>query len=320
MSTNAPANVSPSVSVCLCTYNGEKYLKPQLDSILSQSHKPDEVIVVDDCSSDNTVAILQDYANRYQGLFHYYLNETNLGYKKNFAKAFSLCTKDIVFFADQDDLWNHHKIERVLRRFSKMPDLEAVATGIWLISKRGRRIRHYFSKHTKRKFNKAKAQWKILLKNPLIPGTALAVKRQAMQKWLPIPSEFMHDEWFTLCASVSNHCYIMRHDLTFYRQHAEQALGGEDMQELIHGREDYDNNGAKYLMLLATEPHRFSPEIMRTISERGYFLCFRSSLRQESAVVCWGIRFRNPVLVNDYHRFCLHPFWSRMKDTYTKDQ
>jgi glycosyltransferase involved in cell wall biosynthesis len=156
MSTNAPANVSPSVSVCLCTYNGEKYLKPQLDSILSQSHKPDEVIVVDDCSSDNTVAILQDYANRYQGLFHYYLNETNLGYKKNFAKAFSSAPRTLFSSPTKTISGTTIKIERVLRRFSKMPDLEAVATGIWLISKRGRRIRHYFSKHTKRKFNKAR--------------------------------------------------------------------------------------------------------------------------------------------------------------------
>ena len=96
------------VSIAMATYNGEKYLKEQLDSIYAQTYKDIEVIVCDDCSSDKTVEILDEYKEKY-GL-KYYINEKNLGFKKNFEKAISLCSGDFIALADQDDIWIENKI------------------------------------------------------------------------------------------------------------------------------------------------------------------------------------------------------------------
>lgn len=101
------------VSIAMATYNGEKYLKEQLDSIYAQTYKNIEVIVCDDCSSDKTVEILDEYKEKY-GL-KYYINEKNLGFKKNFEKAISLCSGDFIALADQDDIWIESKIEIFLK-------------------------------------------------------------------------------------------------------------------------------------------------------------------------------------------------------------
>lgn len=100
-------------SVALCTYNGEKYIKEQLDSILNQTKKVDEIIVCDDCSSDKTVEILNHYSSTNPGLFKIYINEQNLRSVKNFEKAITLCTGDIIFLSDQDDFWVNEKSGRI---------------------------------------------------------------------------------------------------------------------------------------------------------------------------------------------------------------
>lgn len=100
------------ISVVLATYNGEKYLIEQLDSIFYQSRKPDEVIIVDDCSTDNTQLLIKEYIKR-RNLKTWILicNDNNLGWKKNFKKGFDLCTGDLIFPCDQDDIWHTDKIE-----------------------------------------------------------------------------------------------------------------------------------------------------------------------------------------------------------------
>src|SRR5574344_2136916 len=98
------------ISLALPTYNGEKYLREQLDSIFNQTMVPEEIVVVDDRSTDSTIQILEEYKQKY-GL-KYYINEQNLGYNKNFEKAITLCQGDYIALCDQDDVWLPEKIEK----------------------------------------------------------------------------------------------------------------------------------------------------------------------------------------------------------------
>lgn len=100
-------------SVVMALYNGEKYLTEQLDSIREQSRKVDEVIMCDDGSSDNTVAIAQKYIADYnlQDSWHVHVNETNLGYANNFKHIAELATGELIFFSDQDDVWDLDKVQ-----------------------------------------------------------------------------------------------------------------------------------------------------------------------------------------------------------------
>src|SRR5258708_3925751 len=97
------------VSIALCTYNGEAYLKEQLDSLIDQTYPNCEIIIVDDCSKDGTVDILKQYANEYTQI-KLYINTENLGYTKNFEKAIVLCNGEYIALCDQDDIWDKNKI------------------------------------------------------------------------------------------------------------------------------------------------------------------------------------------------------------------
>jgi glycosyltransferase involved in cell wall biosynthesis len=102
-------NVNPLVSIALCTYNGEKFLNKQVDSLLSQDYKNIEIIIVDDSSKDSTLAILEEYQQK-DSRIKLFRNRHNLGYTKNFEKALTLCTGKYIAFADQDDIWEKDKI------------------------------------------------------------------------------------------------------------------------------------------------------------------------------------------------------------------
>jgi len=101
------------VSIALCTYNGEKFLAKQLDSLLAQDYEPMEIIAVDDRSSDNTWNILEEYALKDDRL-KLYQNEQNLGHTLNFEKAIKLCEGDFIALADQDDIWEKGKIKTMM--------------------------------------------------------------------------------------------------------------------------------------------------------------------------------------------------------------
>ncbi|MGZ3776193.1 MAG: glycosyltransferase [Mucilaginibacter sp.] len=102
--------MEPLVSIALCTYDGEKFLAKQLDSILAQDYKNIEIIAVDDCSDDNTPQILKDYALKDKRL-RVYVNDQNMGHTLNFEKAIKLCSGEFIALADQDDLWEKNKIK-----------------------------------------------------------------------------------------------------------------------------------------------------------------------------------------------------------------
>jgi len=111
-----------TVSIAMCTYNGAGFLRQQLDSLINQSCRPDEIIICDDCSHDQSVEIAQDFASKHLGItIRVIQNPQNLGYVKNFEKAISLCTQDIIFLCDQDDLWHPEKIENVVSVFDAEP-------------------------------------------------------------------------------------------------------------------------------------------------------------------------------------------------------
>lgn len=98
------------VSVVLCTYNGEKYIREQLESIVSQTYPIHELLIQDDCSTDATPLIIEEYKEKYP-FIRFYRNKNNLGFNRNFWKAFEKVTGDYIAISDQDDIWVDTKIE-----------------------------------------------------------------------------------------------------------------------------------------------------------------------------------------------------------------
>ena len=104
-----------SLSVALATYNGQKYIKGQILSILTQTLPPDEIVVSDDCSNDETLSIVTDISLLYKGILVLLENDKNVGYTQNFSKALSACNGDIILLSDQDDIWLPNKIETIYK-------------------------------------------------------------------------------------------------------------------------------------------------------------------------------------------------------------
>lgn len=110
------------ISVAIATYNGEKFIEKQLQSIFDQTMQVDEVVVCDDCSTDHTIDILKKYP------VSIYENEKTLGFKLNFHKAISLCKGDYIFLCDQDDIWEKDKVEKLIQIMKENPKVHVCAS------------------------------------------------------------------------------------------------------------------------------------------------------------------------------------------------
>lgn len=127
-------------SVALCTYNGENYIRKQIDSILNQTVKVDEIVVCDDGSTDETLSIIESFRENTSVDIRIYRNETNLGVCANFQKAVDLCNGDIIFLSDQDDVWHLDKVETVVGYFNLHHQKQVVFTDGQLIDGSGEAI------------------------------------------------------------------------------------------------------------------------------------------------------------------------------------
>lgn len=128
------------LSVALCTYNGETYIREQVESILNQTIKVDEIVVCDDGSTDETLSIIESFRENTSVDIRIYRNETNLGVCANFQKAVDLCNGDIIFLSDQDDVWHGDKVETVVGYFNLHHQKQVVFTDGQLIDGSGEAI------------------------------------------------------------------------------------------------------------------------------------------------------------------------------------
>lgn len=129
------------ISVALASYNGDRFIGEQLDSILHQTCSVNEIVICDDCSSDDTVQIAREYEMKYPEIEWYIVsNAFNLGYSHNFRKAIGLCTGDVIFLCDQDDVWAMNKVERTMDVFDRYPNAGGVLTNFISIDEKGNRI------------------------------------------------------------------------------------------------------------------------------------------------------------------------------------
>ena len=122
------------ISVALCTYNGELYIKKQLDSILNQTIPVDEIVICDDGSTDSTIDIVEEFASIQKRIaIQIVKNEKNTGVRNNFEKALNLCNGDVILLSDQDDIWFPQKVEIIINFLRKNPDKDTVISNAILI-------------------------------------------------------------------------------------------------------------------------------------------------------------------------------------------
>lgn len=207
------------VSVAVATYNGERYLPQQLDSIYRQTYRNIEVVVTDDCSQDKTVEILERYRKKY-GL-KYFVNDENLGYAKNFERAASLCSGDYIAFCDQDDIFFSDKIETLVREIGEYSLIYSDAA---LIDGDGAEFAQSYMRYV---------NFPMLTGNPFkelvfrcfIRGFQVLFTRDLLLAALPMPDRVTHDDWFTILAAKRGGIRYLDRPLVQYRQHGRNVTG-----------------------------------------------------------------------------------------------
>jgi glycosyltransferase involved in cell wall biosynthesis len=200
------------VSIALCTYNGDAYLKQQLDSIVNQSYPEIELIVVDDCSTDNTLNILKEYSARYS-FIKLFINPQNLGYIRNFEKAMSLCNGDFIALSDQDDIWDLNKIEKQVKAIGKnlliYHDSE-------FVDQNGESLSLYMSDI----MNLYRGdQPEVFLFFNCISGHSVLMKKELRNELLPFPEAYFHDWWMGYVGTNLGSIDFIEESLVKYRQH-----------------------------------------------------------------------------------------------------
>ncbi len=231
------------VSVVVATYNGEKYLAEQLDSILNQSYPNMEVIAVDDCSTDNTLSILNNYAQKDQRL-KVYANEENLGYVKNFEKGFKKSKGYYIAPSDQDDVWKDNKIEMLMRG---MDDCEIVYCDSTFIDSSGQSLHKKLSDiKTLLSFDNCLAF--AISNNP--PGHAMMIKRELIEQCYPFPTMIPHDYWIGFLATCRQPIKFVDIPLVLYRQHTGNVFGAV---KVLDGKRSKTRKSKKVKLALIRE-------------------------------------------------------------------
>jgi glycosyltransferase involved in cell wall biosynthesis len=215
-------------SIALCTYNGEKFLNAQLESFLNQTKSPDELIICDDFSTDSTVEIIKEFQKKSTFPVRLEINQNQLGVVKNFAKAISLCTGEIIFLSDQDDVWLAEKIEVITRQFEQNTNLGLIFTEAELIDEIGKTLNRNLFAETFRKTDKSKPLFDLCLNKNVVTGATMAFRAKYRDEFLPIPDNIpnlIHDRWIALVISATAECDFLERPLINYRQHGQQQLG-----------------------------------------------------------------------------------------------
>lgn len=201
------------ISVCIPTYNGEKYLKEQLDSILKQLEKEDEIIISDDSSTDNTIDILESYQDpRIRILYGNYFKDPRF----NLENALKHAKGDCIFTADQDDIWREDKVEQMIHALQKY---DLVVSDAYIINRDKEIIvDSFFRLHHSRG-----GYWKNLWQNSFL-GCCMAFRKECLQYILPFPKNIaMHDIWIGLCVELHGCTFFLPEKLIYYRRHGDNV-------------------------------------------------------------------------------------------------
>ena len=226
----------PRISVALCTHNGERYVRQQVQSILAQTLPVDEIVVGDDASGDSTIEIVESVVREAGGregaptpILKVRRHAPALGVTANFEDALAHSTGDIVLLCDQDDAWEATKVEVIVDTMSRTGAM-LIASDATLIDGDGEPLgetlftRFGLSSAERVGLDSAEP-WKVLLRRNALTGATMAVRRELIERSLPFPASWLHDEWLAVVAAVTGRVTLLDAPLTRYRIHGANVIG-----------------------------------------------------------------------------------------------
>lgn len=229
---------SPSISIALCTFNGATFIREQLQSIAEQTVLPDEIVISDDGSTDGTLEIIdrtltqltQSIPDFKATRISVLKNSSALGVTKNFEQATSVTTGDFVVLCDQDDVWLPNKLEQMIAACSGSEKPVFVFGDADLIDVNGEPVgmtlfEGLSLKKSERKGIEDGKALDVLIKRNIVTGATAGFSRAVLEKSLPFPEGWVHDEWLAMVAAVTHAEFAVLEPLVGYRQHGDNQIG-----------------------------------------------------------------------------------------------
>lgn len=225
------------ISVIVATYNGEKYIIDQLKSLVNQTKKPDEIVISDAGSEDDTVNLSREFLKN-SGIFYRVIeSKQRLSVNENFIKAVGVTRGGYIFFSDQDDVWKEDKVEIVSDKMLRGnydcvfhnasvvdEDMNCFGYSIW------DRVGFSVEYREKEFFGGDNKLFdKILSNGNVITGMCMAFKRDFILKYAEIPQGVLYDFWFAMCLTLTGTAFSLDRELVFYRQHKDNVCGGKKL-------------------------------------------------------------------------------------------
>lgn len=302
--------MNAKISIAMATYNGEKYLREQLDSILAQSFTDWELVVCDDCSTDKTVEILNEYAQK-DSRIKVYKNEQNLGFKKNFEKAMNLCSCEYIALSDQDDVWTENHLQILLDNMgtkdlisgnAKLVDSELNDLGTDLFSTQKYEI-----------IPDNKEDWFFfLMHGNIFQGAAMLFRKSLLKKALPIPENVkFHDHWIALLASLENGVTYVKTPVLLYRQHGTNVTDNKKWNIFRKVKDAFVSYGiqndieSKLNILAALQDRVVNPEIKKNINNTKKYFYSLKGIKRFSDTSYFIKNYKRIYLSNDKKVFAM---------------
>ncbi|WP_151898641.1 glycosyltransferase [Clostridium thermosuccinogenes] len=259
----------------MATYNGEKFIEEQLLSILKQTRQPEEVVICDDNSSDNTAKIIAQFIedNGLQDRWKLIINKENKGYPMNFFYCIDNCKGDIVFLSDQDDVWKIDKIERMETVLNENPNIQLLSCNYGVIDADNNKINGLMTPKTSETMKITPVYIQDILRSFRWPGMTMAIRKNYYKK---ICSNFRnlraaHDMIFAIFASNDNGFYYYDYIGVYHRRHSNNTAKEEhrifkllNLERKLFEVEKYNN----ILEEIVCKEFNLNTEVNTAIKER----------------------------------------------------
>jgi glycosyltransferase involved in cell wall biosynthesis len=293
MINSTPSNAL--VSIALCTYNGETHLIPQLDSLINQTYKNLEIVIVDDCSTDNTVNICTSYLEK-DSRIRLFKNEQNIGFNLNFAKAISLCRGYYIAISDQDDIWCLNKIEHLINIWQEPTIL--MHHGYKIFKQEPLPPIHSKPTKTLKCINA-----KYILSGNFIQGCTIVFKKEMVDNITVFPRDIFYDWLLGVIAYQKGEIQYCSENLIYHRRHSTSAFYSipktrkENIETQMHHVKYFINNN-----ILKADELEFANQLLKA-----YDRLFKMKYSFKTA--WWFMRHRNIKYWDKNKKF---PFFSNL--------
>jgi hypothetical protein len=261
-------------SVAMCTYNGARYVGAQLASVAEQTRAPGELVVCDDCSTDETAAIVREFASRAPFPVRLHVNEQNLGSTKNFERAVSLCGGELIALSDQDDVWLQDKLARLEEEFARDPSALVVFSDAFIIDEETRPTGRGLWESVglgRAELERLESGRGLgdLLRGSTVTGATMALRASLREMALPVPTDLplIHDAWMSLLAACVGGVRPVSERLVDYRRHGAQQVGPLARMETTGGLRAVVA-GETQSALARTNPYDSTLAVARAARER----------------------------------------------------